>query len=78
MVFPGGSDSKASACECGGLGSVPGSGRAPGGGDGSPLQDSCLENPVDRGDWRAAVHGITKSPTRLSDQHFHFHFGITY
>ena len=47
-------------------GSVPGSGLSPGGGDGSPLQDSCLENPTDRGAWRATVHGVAKSQTRLS------------
>ena len=42
-------------------GAIPGSGRSPGGGHGDPLQHSCLENPVDRGAWRAAVHGVTKS-----------------
>ena len=42
-----------------------GSGRCPGGGHGNPLQDSCLENPMDRGAWRAAVRGVTKSRTRL-------------
>ena len=46
-------------------GLVPGSGKSPGGGYGNPLQYSCLENPVDRGSWRAAVHGVTKSQTRL-------------
>ena len=44
-------------------GSVPGSGRSPGGGHGNPLQHSCLENPMDRGAWRAIVHRVTKSPT---------------
>ena len=48
-----------------GTGSIPGSGRAPGGGHGSPLQYSYLENPMDRGGWRATVHGVTKSRTRL-------------
>ena len=48
-------------------GSIPGSGRSPGGGHGSPLQYSCLENPMDRGAWRATVHGMAKSWTRLSD-----------
>ena len=43
------------------VGSIPGLGRSPGGGDGYPLQYSCLENPVDRGAWRAAVHGVTES-----------------
>ena len=48
-----------------GLGSIPGSGRAPGGERGSPLQCSCLENPRDRGAWWATVHGVAKSWTRL-------------
>ena len=43
-------------------------------GDGTPLQYSCLENPMDRGAWWAAVHGVTKSRTRLSDFTFTFHF----
>ena len=49
--FPGGSDGKASACNAGDLGSIPGSGRSPGEGNGNPLQRSCLENPMDRGAW---------------------------
>ena len=44
-------------------GSIPGSGRLPGGVRGNPLQCSCLENPMDRGAWRAAVHGVAKSQT---------------
>ena len=47
------------------LGSIPGLGRSPGGGNGSPLWYSCLENPMDRGAWWATVHGVTKSRTRL-------------
>ena len=43
------------------------SGRSPGEGNGNPLQHSCLENPMDRGAWRATVHGIAKSWTQLSD-----------
>ena len=43
--------------------SIPGSGRSPGGGNGNPLQYSCLENPKDRGAWEAEVHGVTKSQT---------------
>ena len=43
-------------------------------GDGTPLHYSCLENPMDRGAWWAAVHGVTKSQTRLSDFPFTFHF----
>ena len=46
--FPGGSEGKVSACNAGVLGSIPGSGRSPGEGNGSPLQYSCLENPMDR------------------------------
>ena len=45
------------------LGSIPGSGRSPGGGHGNPLQYSCLENPMDRRAWRATVHGVAKSHT---------------
>ena len=69
MGFTGGSDGKESACNAGDPGSVPGSGRFPGGGHGNPLQDSCLENSVNRGAWWATDHGVTKSRTRLSDQH---------
>ena len=54
---PGGSEVKASAPNAGGLGSIPGSGRSPGEGNGNPLQYSCLENPMDREAWQAAVHG---------------------
>ena len=46
------------------VGLIPGSGRSPGGGHGNPLQDSCLENPMDRGAWRATVQRVTKSQTR--------------
>ena len=65
MNFPCGSNGKESACNAGGPGSIPGSGRAFGEGDGYPLQYSCLENPMDRGPWRATVHSVTKSLTRL-------------
>ena len=64
MSFPGGSDDKESACDAGDLGSIPGSGRSPGEGNGCPLQYSCLENPMDRGAWRAAVPGVTKNQTQ--------------
>ena len=50
----------------GDVGSIPGSGRSPGGGNGNPLKYSCLENPKDRRAWRAMVHGAAKSQTRLS------------
>ena len=46
----------------------------PGEGDGTPLQYSCLENPMDGGAWKAAIHGVAKSQTRLSDFTFTFHF----
>ena len=46
-------------------GSIPGSGRSPGGGQGNPLQHSCLENPMDRDAWRATVHRVTKSQAQL-------------
>ena len=45
----------------------PGSGRSPGGGNGNPLQYSCLEKPMDRGAWWATVHGVPKSQTQLSN-----------
>ena len=67
LPFPGGSEVKVSACNEGDLGSIPESGRSPGEGNGNPLQDSCLENPMDGGAWRATVHRVAKSQTRLSD-----------
>ena len=67
LGFPGGSDGKESACSAGNLGSIPRSGRSPGGGHGNPLQYSCLENLLDRGAWKATVRGVTKSWTQLSD-----------
>ena len=65
--FPGGSDGKASACNVGDRGSIPGLGRSPGDGNGNPLQYSCSENFMDRGVWWATVHGVAKSRTQLSD-----------
>ena len=53
------------------MGIFPGLGRSPGGGCGNPLQYSCLENPMERGAWRATVHGVTKSPTRLKRLSIH-------
>ena len=70
---PGGSDGKESFCNVGNPGSIPGSGRSPGEGNGNPLQYSCLENFMGRGAWRTTVHGVSKSQTQLSDQDFHFH-----
>ena len=52
-------------------GSISGSGRFPGEGNGNPLQYSCLENPMDRGGWQAAVHGVTKSQTKLKQLSTH-------
>ena len=63
MGFPGGSDGKESDCNVGDPGSIPGLGRSPGGGHGNPLQYSWLENPMDRGAWRASVRGVAKSWT---------------
>ena len=57
----------ANAGDAGDTGLIPGSGRSPGGGHGSPLQYSCLENPMHRGACWAIVHGVAKSQTRLSD-----------
>ena len=65
--FPVGSDGKESACNVGDPGSIPELGRYPGEGNGNPLQYSCLENPMDRGAWRAIVHGVAESQIRLSD-----------
>ena len=61
MGFSGGSDGKESALNVRDLGSIPGSGRFPGEGNGKPLQYSCLSNPMDRGVWWAIDHGIPKS-----------------
>ena len=63
LGFPGGSDGKESACNAGDLGSVPGSGRFPGEGNGYPLQYSCLENSMGRGSWWATVHGVAELDT---------------
>ena len=60
MGFPGGSDSRDSACNTGDPDSVPGLGRSPGEGKGNPLQYYCLGNPIDRGAWWATVHGVAK------------------
>ena len=65
--FPDGSVVKNPSVDARDEGSVPGSGRSPGGGNGNPLQYCYLENPTDRGDWQAPVHKIAKSWTQLSD-----------
>ena len=70
--IPGGSEGKVSAYNAGDPGSIPGSGRSPGEGNGNRLQFSCLENPMDRGAWQATVPGVAKSQTQLSDFMFTF------
>ena len=61
LGFPGGSDGEESTCKAEDLGSIPGLGRSPKEGNGNSLQESCLENPMDRGAWWATVHRVTKS-----------------
>ena len=65
--FPGGSDGKASVYNVGDLGSIPGSGRFPGEGNGNPLQYSCLENPMDGGAWCRLLSMGSQSRARLTD-----------
>ena len=67
IVTPGSSDGKESAYNAGEPGSILGLERFPGEGNGNLLQCSCLENSMERGAWRATVHGVTKGRTRLSD-----------
>ena len=67
-----------SACSAGDPGSIPGSGRSPGEGNGYPLQYSCLENPMNGGAWQATVHGVTKSQAQLSDFTFNAYILIKY
>ena len=70
MGFPDSSDDEESACKAGDIrhaGPIPGLGRSPEEEMANPLQYSCLENPMDRGAWRAAVHGVAKSQTQLSN-----------
>ena len=69
--FPHSSVGKESACSAGEQGSIPGLGRSPGKGNGNPLQYPCLENPIDRGAWWGAAHGIAKSWAQLSNKHNH-------
>ena len=67
--FPHSSVGKESACNAGDLGSIPGSGRSSGEGNGNPLQYSHLENPMDRAAWRTTVHGITRVGHNLQLNH---------
>ena len=62
--FPGGSDGRESACSLGDPGWIPGSGRSPGGGHDNLSKYSCLESPMDGGDWQAAVHNVAQSRTQ--------------
>ena len=61
--FPGGSVVKNPPANAGDMGSIPGSGRSPGARNGNPLQYSCLENPMERGAWWAALHRVAKNQT---------------
>ena len=63
MGFPGGSDAKESACNEGDLGLISGLEKFPGGGNGNPLQYTCLEKPMDRGAWLATIYGVTELDT---------------
>ena len=63
VIITGSLDSKESACNAGDPGSIPGSGRSPGEGNGNPLQHSCLENSMNKGAWKATVHGVAESDT---------------
>ena len=72
--FPSGSDGKASVCNAGDLGSIPGLGRSPGEGNGSPLQYSCLENPMDHRAWVGYRPWGRKELDMTERLHFHFHF----
>ena len=67
MGFPGGSVVKNRPANARDMSSIPELGGSPGGGNGNPLQYSCLENSMDRGAWQAIVHGVAKSQTWLSD-----------
>ena len=66
LSFPGGSAGKESACNAGDPGLISGLERFRGEGNGTLLQYSCLENPVDKGAWQATIHGAAKSWTQLS------------
>ena len=67
MGFPGDSVGKESTCNAGDPGLIPGWGRPPGERNGNPLQNSCLENLMDRGTWWATIHGVAKSWTQPND-----------
>ena len=67
MGLPWWLSDRESTSSAGDAGSMPGLGKSPGEGNGNPLQDSCLGNPMDRGAWWATAHGVTKGWTRLSN-----------
>ena len=71
--FPGGSAVKNPSANAGDVGLIPGWGRSPGRRNGSPLQYSCLENPMDRGAWRATVHRVAELDTAEATEHAHTH-----
>ena len=76
MGFQGGAAVKnlpANAGDVGDAGLIPGSGRSPGGGNGNPLQYSCLENSLNGGAWGATVHGVTKESDTAEHTHTHTH-----
>ena len=76
LGFPGDASGKESACSSGDTGDaglIPGSERSPGGGHNNPLQYSCLENPMDRGAWKAIAHRVAKSLTQLKQLSMHAH-----
>ena len=76
MGFPGGSVVKNPPANAGDTGSIPGLGRSPGGGNGNPLQYSCLGTPMDRGAWQARVHGVEKewdATERLNNNNIGIH-----
>ena len=72
--FPSGSDSKESAFHAGDLGSISGSGRPPGEGNGNPLQYSCLDNPMDGGAWWATVREVANSGTLYEGQLYKYNW----
>ena len=76
LGFPGGSEVKTSARNAGDPGSIPGSGRSPGEGNGNALQYSCLENPMDRGAWWYTVPQGRKESDTTERLHFHFHYTL--
>ena len=78
LVAPEVNNPPADSGGVGGAGSIPASGRSPGGGHGNPPQYSCVENPMDREVWRATVHGVTQSQTRLTQRRTHGHTVFTH